>query len=75
MDNADIMLLVASNKKVCEKWNDLSSENDFKLDYLWLFSSRQAVNSTVWKNVKRILIISRLHLSQNGGVRAILCSR
>lgn len=50
MHNADIMPLVTSNKKVCEKENDLSSENDFKLDYLWLFSSRKAVKSTVWKN-------------------------
>lgn len=31
MDNADIMALVASNKKVCRKWNDLPSEIEFKL--------------------------------------------
>lgn len=31
MGNADIMPLAASNKKVCGKWNDLSSEIEFRL--------------------------------------------
>ena len=31
MDNADMMPLVASNQKVCGKWNDLPSEIEFKL--------------------------------------------
>lgn len=31
MDIADIILLVASNKRDCGEWNDLPSETEFKL--------------------------------------------
>lgn len=38
MENADIIPLVTSNRKVCGKWNDLPSETEFKLNYLLLLS-------------------------------------
>lgn len=31
MDIADIILFVASNKKICAEWNDLPSKTEFKL--------------------------------------------
>lgn len=31
VDIADIILLVASNKRDCGEWNDLPSETEFKL--------------------------------------------
>jgi len=31
MDKADIILLAASNKKICGKWNFLPSDIEFKL--------------------------------------------
>lgn len=31
MDIADIILFVASNKRICGEWNDLPSETEFKL--------------------------------------------